>query len=344
MSREAAATRAGLGALVRHARATRRLPTAARAALAHHALSPALPAPAALHRLVGALAGRLTVVNHPPAAALPHAARGLVRGLAWTALYGDAADAQAHTAEPPHGVLPPGDGRATREQALVRAWRARRALAGDDTAWLARGDSRWVGAALYEEDPLAVRGSADEHPRAAGGEPALPGFTVALRYHMVVFAGAGDTPPAWDVLDAAAARAAPAGDPPRPWFAGRLLVPDAWATARMTPEVRAAWAAVTGRAGAADRYWYPESWLRFLEPGRMVGCVSAAEVARSRPGRVRGAEDVSDRAPRAAWEPGGGPDAPYAATSPRLERGICVPPAYCLVDCAGALGITVARV
>jgi hypothetical protein len=338
VSSDAAATRAGLGALVRHARTPRRLPTVARAASAHHALSPTLPAPAGLRRLVGALAGRLTVVNHPPSAVLPHAARALVRGLAWTALHG--ADGAPSAAVPG-----PGDGRGARECALVRAWRARRAARGDDTAWLAGGGAAWVAVALYEEDAAVVRRTA-EHGPGTGGTPGTAGFNVALPYHVVVFAGTDAAAPPWERLDDEAGRSlAPAGaEPARPWFVGRLLVPDAWATARMPRDVRAEWAALTGRAGQADRYWYPESWERFLEPGRMVGCVSAAEVARSHPGRLPGADDPPRRAADdATWAEPRAP-APYATSAPRIERGICVPPGYCLLDCLGVVDVSLARV
>jgi hypothetical protein len=350
VTRDAAASRAGLAALVRAARATRRLPTAARAASAHHALSPALPAPAALHRLVTALTGRLTVVNHPPAAALDAATVALVRGLAWAALYGagegsasvGGAGEGAAGAAPPAGTMGPGDGRPARERARVRAWCAAAAAHGANVAWLAGGGARWVSAALYEQDAPAVHTLPDDGRRGGGGEPPVPGYAVALRYRMVVLAGDAE-PPGWDALDAAAAVAAGVGFPEHPWFAGRLLVPDAWATARMAPDVRAAWAGVTGRTGGTDRYWYPETWTRFLEPGRVVGCVSAAEVARSRPGRLRGADAPAPHPARPAWDAPAA-SSPFAADAARIERGICVPPGYCLVDCAGTLGVALARV
>ena len=62
------------------------------------------------------------------------------------------------------------------------------------------------------------------------------------------------------------------------------------------------------------------SWQRFCEPGRQVGYLSPAFVARSR--RVGGAM-------------------PAARLDAVVERGTCVPPGYCLVDCVGALELSV---
>jgi len=88
----------------------------------------------------------------------------------------------------------------------------------------------------------------------------------------------------------------------------------------MDARSRQRWAAFTGRAGARDAYWFPDSWGRFLERGRVLGYVSAASVGRSMPSRRRA-------------------DAPFGgALDATVERGMCVPPGYALVDCVGTLG------
>jgi hypothetical protein len=109
-----------------------------------------------------------------------------------------------------------------------------------------------------------------------------------------------------------------------PWFVRRVLVSDAVVARAMDPSTLARWAALTGRAGSAagDMYWFAETWERFREPGRRVGHVTPADVARSRRPTARVTLAGAEYAPAA-------------------ERGVPVPPGYCLVDCAGALEIAV---
>ncbi len=116
-----------------------------------------------------------------------------------------------------------------------------------------------------------------------------------------------------------------------------LLVPDPWLVEHADAATLAHWARLTGRSGAPDRYWFPETWDRFLEPGRRVGWLTASDVWRPRRGRLASAarteaDDVSDAlAPRR----------PPLTLTPDLERGVGVPPGYALVQCVGLLSVAV---
>jgi hypothetical protein len=129
--------------------------------------------------------------------------------------------------------------------------------------------------------------------QGGGAEPATPHFRAELAYRFVVFAGDGAAPP-WEALDAAAVRVAAdtaaRGDEPAapPVVRRRLLVADEWATAACRPTCAPSGRRSPGRGAHADRYWYPESWERFSSRAR-GGVRVGAEVARSRPGRLRGA-------------------------------------------------------
>lgn len=340
-----------VAAAVRFARETRRLPSFTRLPFTQHAASPLLPAPVGLQRLLRALQGRFVVVNHPPAAALPRAAVALVRGLVTAAFDGWGAPAW-----PEHAASWPADGRAAHEQALARAWvrgggRAD-ALAAPLAAALARGGAPWVALALYE--PVAPRVTIEEGSATAAGGP-LPTagvprrglrFTAWLPYRLAVVVGGGPPPPSWELIDAIAAGATgrpwPAGG--QPWFQGPVLAPDSWVVACMAPPTRARWARLTGRAGgsAPDHQWHPDAWARFLEPGRRLGCVSPAEVARSRPGWLAGASARGAAPGPDAEAPWSRPPLPLPSTlTPRIERGVGVPPGYCLVHCVGTLEVVV---
>jgi hypothetical protein len=98
----------------------------------------------------------------------------------------------------------------------------------------------------------------------------------------------------------------------------------------MDARSRHQWAGATGRIGGHDAYWYPESWARFLEPGRTIGVITAAQVGRSAPSRRAAAP--APAAPTFA-------PTPAAATTfdPGVDRGLCVPPGYALLDCLGTL-------
>jgi hypothetical protein len=130
------------------------------------------------------------------------------------------------------------------------------------------------------------------------------------------------------------------GGASRPWFVTRLLVPDAWLSTHVDPETLAHWARLTGRSDETDRYWFPESWDRFLEQGRRVGLLSANDVWRHRRGRLPSAadavRDAADADDLPSYRPRG------MTLTPDLERGVGVPPGYALVQCVGTLEVSVA--
>ena len=309
----------------RFTRHTWRLPSNVPASSAHHALSSRFPVRAGLSRLMRALTGRFVVVNYAPAAAPSRPEAALVRGLARAALWG-LPTTPWPTALRRASARWPADSRQAYEDTLAAGWVARHPGAA---AWVGR--ARRVAVALYEADPrLRVGTSNDASPLSA----AFAAFSARAEYRLALLVDvrpaarhqSSPAPvPASDFLTAGRAHEV---DPPRPWFGGRVLLPDAVATEAMDEASRVHWARLTGRLETADRYWCPESWARFLEPGRRVGCVSAAGVGRSVPGALPGATVSGGR---------------HAAKTygPRLERGLAVPPGYCLVDCMGSLALAV---
>lgn len=316
----------------RFTRRTWRLPSNVPASSAHHALSARLPARSALARLVRTLAGRFVVVNYAPAAALSRPEAALVRGLARAAVVGLPV-APWHVARPGAHARWPADSRRAYEEALAASW-----LATRPGVRQAAMQARRVAVGLYETAPRVTATAAVTGPIGALGGPVVAdraGFAIVAAYHLVLLVDTAESPatPSWAAVDAAVAAAvalgADAGTAPqaaRAWFAGRVLLPDALAIEAMDPTSRQLWARVTGRLDAADSYWYPDSWARFLEPGRRIGCVAASDVWRSRPGHVRGAAagHLLRRGP----------------LGPAVERGLCVPPGYCLTECAGTLAVT----
>lgn len=305
-------------------------------------LSPALtervPSPSALLALVRALTGRLIVSNPCAVVRLPWAAGAIARAALAQALRpagrageaGGEAGGEAPDAGAANGR--PADARAAADRRRLDALRAR---LPDAAAALAPG-AAWAAAALYEPTTLTVRLA------APGTEPPEPEPVPAeawLAYRLALVVGREGPPDeaAWARADAAVAAAPAVAWPPgphgpTPWFARRVLVPDAQAAAHMDDATLARWANVTGRSGGArrDRYWFAESWERFCEPGRQVGYVSPALVARSwRPARVT-----------VAATPWGGA-VPVSPLTPEAERGTCVPPGYCLLDCIGTLDVSV---
>ncbi len=324
--------RRALAQATRFARRTYRLPAFVAESYARHALSPELPAPAALVRLVSALTGRLTVATHAPAATLAREDVALVRGLVRAAFVGLPA---APWPAAPRGATAawPADGRAAYEATLAHGWLAAHDAAGTFPV----GRAGRVAVALYE-GPLRVSAAGGGGTGGAreGGSYGRPRFAAEVPYCLTVLAGADGGVPSAVAIDATAAAAfggARAGGawplvaPRERWFVGPTLLPDDVAVRGMSAETRARWAELTGRMGRADRYWYPETWARFLEPGRRVGYVGAAEVERSRQGAV----DVSN-VPAATWPVAGSLG---TAFGPAVERGVCAPPGYCLVQCTG---------
>jgi hypothetical protein len=213
----------------------------------------------------------------------------------------------------------------------------------------------WAACGLYESTAPRVRRIPSDEDRPTGDlTNAVAEAEFVYRLGLIVGSG---TVPDWDVMnravDAAQAFAWPVRKRPRhlghtetttdrhpPWFVGTLLVPDAWLSAHADPEMLAYWARLTGRSGEPDRYWFPEAWDRFLEPGRRVGWLTANDVWRPRRGRLPTAASLdSDASADDEWAP-----RRYVATplTPDLERGVGVPPGYALVRCTGTLEVAFA--
>lgn len=241
-------------------------------------------------------------------------------------------------------------------------WRMTRAFLNAlpaSTREMLGGAVAWAALALYESRSPVVRLT------GSGGNDATSGAASAVAiaevgYRLVIIAGWGAFDE-WTALDriamSAASSAWPArhpavrdagrspgahrrdGDRVRPWFVAPLLVPDAWLAAHADPETLAQWARLTGRSGAPDRYWFPETWDRFLEPGRRVGWLTANDVWRPRRGRLASASsaerNVAHKDDLFAPRHGG------LTLTPDLERGVGVPPGYALVRCAGTLDVAV---
>ncbi|HTJ21139.1 MAG TPA: hypothetical protein VL383_02050 [Gemmatimonadaceae bacterium] len=335
--------------------APRRLPTFFGTPMVAHALSSRLPAPAQLHALVSALRGRLAVANHQRAVRLPNglatAVNALVRAGLDESVFTDTAAAAPGGHSPAHA------------RALLEAERdpravfARRMVQGLLTTFpsavrdqLSRGVT-WAALALYESATPTVR----LDPSAAietGSRSVLAAIDVD--YHVVIAAGS-DIPLDWQALDATAVAASATAWPPhrrrprhvgkasereeyRAWFVVPLLVPDAWLAEHADATTLAHWARLTGRSGAPDRYWFPESWDRFLEPGRRIGWLTASDVWRPRRGRLASAAGPDAEAESSA---GSVSRHPPSTLSPDLERGVGVPPGYALVQCAGHLSVGV---
>lgn len=353
------------GMAARFAAAARPMPTIFRTPMVAHALSAKVPAPARLRSLVAALHGRLSVVNGTNAVRLPAGLVAAIHGLLRAGFDGSALlakDAWDGGGLNPHArrysrVRRAADARGGYELRMTRAFL--NALP-PSTRELLGGDVAWAALALYESPAPVVRltgsGGNDATNRAAN---AVAIAEIAYRLAIIAGRGAADD---WTALDriAIVAGASPwparhpavrdagqgpgahrrDGDRVRPWFVAPLLVPDAWLAAHADPETLAHWARLTGRSGTPDRYWFPETWDRFLEPGRRVGWLTANDVWRPRRGRLASASSSAD------------PDAPHddhpltprhggLTLTPDLERGVGVPPGYALVRCAGTLDVAV---
>jgi hypothetical protein len=301
------------------------------AALARASIAPVLsgrlPVPPALGAVVRALGGRLVVTNPVAVARLPQSVGLLARDALGSALRTSTDD----MAEPLPSLLPraaaavPGlrmlSGGADHRLAALLA-----RLPAESRAALAPG-ATWVAAALYEPDALDVELPQDG-PTPIAPEP-LP-LVARSRYRLVLAAGRGTAPTSWHAIDeaglAAPATAWPPGSEGQPWFVVRLLIADALVSAGMDATTLARWAALTGRAGPGSRdlYWHVDSWERFREPGRLVGHVTPQVIGQSRRTRRVGTSDAFG-----------------LALTPDTERGVGVPPGYCLVDCAGLLDVAV---
>jgi hypothetical protein len=336
----------------------RRLPTVFRTPMVAHALSTRVPAPRRLQSLVSALHGRLSVVNPTHVARLPAGLVAAVHGLVRVGFDGAALTAKAGWE--PLGLHPNartstrvrrgGDPRGNHELRMARAL-----LSGFPSSvhdGLSEGIT-WTALALYESTAPNVRLIAPGGHDATDASASAVAMA-AIGYRLAIVAGSG-TAPDWQALDrvvatgpvvgwplrlpaAQSGAAEPASDQRAPWFVASLLVPDTWLSAHADPETLAHWARLTGRSGAPDRYWFPEMWDRFLEPGRRVGWLTANDVWRPRRGRLPSAASPE-------VEDAGLEDDPPArrgglALTPDLERGVGVPPGYALVQCVGMLELT----
>jgi hypothetical protein len=181
------------------------------------------------------------------------------------------------------------------------------APAGQVTAYPAGDDALPVGHRLR----LARAGS--YRLLVAAGTDALPSAGAA---RAIAEALVTSIPP--DAM----AGAWPAPEAPAHWLAAELLLPEGQVLPAMTPDARAAYLRATGRAGAPETYWHLDAWERHAEPGRHVGHVSPAFLAR----RAAGAIGASTGA---------------LALSPRHDVGLLVPPGYCLVQLAATLRVEV---
>lgn len=227
---------------------------------------------------------------------------------------------------------------------------AARRLAGRllRAAWRhATRDRRPLALTLAEELSPRVRHSA-AGPGANGEQGPEIRFAADLRYRLTF---ALDAPPGLNDKgddegdDRGAGPRARAADPfrveecrvwsPIPWFELSVLVPDADSLSMMAPETRHLYRSVTGRCGSAshDRYWHVESWERFHEPGRMVGCIQPAAV------EYAVARESGPRIPPPQPEDEGGflhsastgERSLWGAYSPAAQRRLFVPPGYCLI-------------
>ena len=248
------------------------------------------------------------------------------------------------------------DVRATYERLRVDA--LLNALPSSTRERLAEG-VRWAVVVLYESTTPTIRFTTSFGSDASNGSPTAVAMA-EIGYRVVITAGTTlphrpslDDREAMDRLAVAAPAAAwplrrrpdrgarheQSGGASRPWFVTRLLVPDPWLSTHADPETLAHWARLTGRSGETDRYWFPETWDRFLEQGRRVGWLTANDVWRRRRGRLPAAaspphdEAATDDLP--GYRSGG------MTLTPDLERGVGVPPGYALVQCVGTLEVSV---
>lgn len=298
-----------------------RLPLAARTVHLHHRVAPGVPAPPGLAPLLHALTGRLAVGNAGAAARVPRTAASAVRGLVRRALEGERAAATPGAAHDP--------------RLAADAARARAVLAagGRGAPRGASGAADWCVVALVERPaaPVALRPALDEAVPVGHRDR----FVTRCDQLLLVEPGVGARPDRAGAARLAAAAAArtdgaaawswPAPERAAPWWTTELLLPEADALAAMTADARAAYLRATGRAGGAEAYWHLAAWARHAEPGRHVGHVSPAFLARR--AMARGA-------------PGAG--AAARALSPRHDVGQLVPPGYCLVQVTATLQLALA--
>jgi hypothetical protein len=326
-----------------------------------HALSSRIIAPVRLQTLVARLRGRLSVVNPTRATRLPSGLGAAVTGLVRSGFDGrmlTSFDRWEPVGLRPEAQAPAPVRRMMDSRTLFEMRMASELLARFTPSERERssGGWSWAAIALYESAPV-VRLNRERSGSPSAGPPNAAGVAT-VAYRLLIVRGRGQ-PGEWAAIDAAAAVApavswpirrrprrasedASAGAPPIAWFVVPLLVPDPWFCAHADAETLAHWARLTGRAGTKDRYWFPETWDRFLEPGRRVGWLTANDVWRPRRGTLgssaRARADVDD------WDEGAASAGVGASLTltPDLERGVGVPPGYALVECVGTLSISIA--
>lgn len=349
-------------AATRFAGAPRPLPTMFRTPMVAHALSSRVPASARLRSLVAALRGRLAIVNPPRPTRLPAGLVAAVRGLVRVGCDGTTFGATEGWDWDPIGLHAPDaererprrsfDARSASERRMANALLSTVPPAARDQL---TGGATWIALALYESATPILRLDRSVSRDKGTVSPAAIA-TVTIEYQLVIAAGTS-TPPDWESLDATAraepavawplrrrskraSRQKPRSDSRPAWFVAGLIVPDAWFVDHTDAETLAQWVRLTGRADAPDRYWFPETWDRFLEPGRQVGWLTANDVWRPRRGRLASAGSAGDDGETDPDDPTAPRRPPFTLT-PDLERGVGVPPGYALVQCVGGLSVAV---
>ena len=201
---------------------------------------------------------------------------------------------------------------------------------------LARRSARGhAAAALSLHEPLGV---VIRHEDRSGGGSSHPGrdilFWAELRYRLLVESGGAAAPP---TDPAAGARRLGS---PVAWFHVAVLMPDAEARDQMAPATAHFYLGITGRLGgnSTDRYWFGDSWQRFHEEGRVIGCLSPSLVEHGHVGgalRRRDHRAAGDADAAAPFDPvfgdASGERSHFVALTPEFQRRGFVPPGYCLV-------------
>ena len=229
----------------------------------------------------------------------------------------------------------------------VRAAARRAGISIDTPERGATGAADWLALALYEPAASVIRhrgGGA----QTAGGDVDVE-FAADLHYHLVLFAGRGDSPDAARQLASRGLDAGPErGERAVPLFTLGLYTPDDDALRQMANPTAMLYKRVTGRAGAGsrDRYWHLEAWERFGEHGMLVGCVTPSQVEHAR--AVAAGEAWR---PRPAAGPsyddivfgtaGGYESSRWQAFTPTFDCRAFIPPGYCLVQYTGWLSVSV---
>jgi hypothetical protein len=191
--------------------------------------------------------------------------------------------------------------------------------------WIARAARRRGGIAVALEEPIErlVR-----HDTVAAGAGEIR-FVSELLYRLTVTVGTRDAAPGEEARVLRVSR-------PVPWFAVALLTPDAEALRLMDQSTQHFYRHVTGRmgAGSRDSYWFADTWERFHEPGRIVGCIHPDVLDHAIPvhaGAVGPAADATPSEEAFLFSPTMGERSTWGEYTPRTERRFFPPPGYCLI-------------